>query len=337
MKSLPRRVLSLLASVLWISSCCAQTAPQNSALPEKPGDLIQLAFQQNGLHGDLKPWHIHVTWQTVDAKGKVQQTGTWEEWWAGKSEFKEVFEQPGFRQTYWATDHGDFISGDSGWPAWIFTELEDLYTPHHSATETGEKFRRAWKNFGKARLQCLSPAKEETNISYCFDTGSPAIQVEIDPPVEVALYGPEFFQSQIVPSSGRLIRLGLPDTVIRLDSIEEMAQVPATPFAPPANAVPVDPRRPEGMDGFVAARVRERGPIPEMPLTLPRTIRHVVIAFDVVVAKDGTVSRVELVGASPGMDVASCLSGAQQWRYHPATWNGRPIATRFTRVFEINR
>ena len=339
MKSLARWMLPLLISALWIGSCCAQTAPQNSALPKKPGDLIQLAFQQNGLHGDLKPWHIHVTWQTVDAKGKVQETGTWEEWWAGKSEFKEVFEQPGFHQTYWATDRGDFITGDPGWPAWIFTELETIYTPHHSEAETNEKFGREWEKFGHVKLQCLNPQGPEgqrTDTSYCFDTASPAIQVEIDSPIEVAFYGAEFFQGQIVPSSAHLVRLGLPDTIINLDSIDALKQPPASLFTPSPDAVPVDPTYLVGMSGVVPAK------FPGEKLARPLieqhriTIRSVVVAFDVVVAKDGSVSRAEVIGATPGLDMEPVLKVVKQAHCDPATWSGHPVPMRLTFTLQIN-
>lgn len=338
---LPARWLLLLSiSVLCTAACCAQAAAPNSGLPRKPNDLIRLAFQQNGLPATgLKPWHLHVTWQTVDAKGNVQETGTWEEWWAGKSEFKEVYEEPGFHQTYWATDHGDFVTGDQGWPAWIFAELESIYTPYHSAAEAGEKFEREWKKFGPAKLQCLNPHEregQETTTSYCFDEVSPAIQVEIDSPIEVALYGSESFQGQMVPNSAHLVRLGLPDTIIQLNSIEELAQAPASLFRPPPDAVPVDPRRMQGMDGVVSARFPGERLIAPLEEQRRITIRGVIVALDIVVAKDGTVSRAEVVGATPELDLEPVLKAVKQAHCDPAMWHGLPIASRFTVETQLN-
>lgn len=341
MKSPARWSLLLLVSVLWASCSCAQSVPQSAPapLPQNPSDLVHLALKKNGLQGDLKPWHIRVTWQTVDAKGQMAETGTWEEWWAGKSQFKEVYAQPGFQQTYWATDHGDFVSGDPAWPPWIFTELESIYTPYHSETETHENFRRGWKKFGKVKLQCLSPQGPEndrTNLSYCFDTASPTIRVEIDAPIEVAFEGFDTFQGQVIPNSGRLIRLGMADTIIHLDSVDALTQFPGGLLTPPVDAVPVDPRHLTRADGVVPGKLLKQGPIPHLTVIQRTTEQSVIVAFDIVAARDGTVSRVEVVGATPGIDLTTYVRFAQQARYDPATWNGRPIAIRFSTALEIH-
>jgi len=329
-------MLSLLMFNICAVSSFAQSAAQNplAPLPKKPSDLIELAVQKNGLRdANLEPWHIQVTWQTVNAQGQPTKTGTWDEWRASKSQFRETYQTAGFNQTYWMTDHGSFLTGDPGWPAWIFTELENIYTPFPPVI-SHQNFVRNWVKTGQSKLQCLSAGDLQpgNSTTYCFDTTSPAIRIQIDPPVEVVVDSYGSFQGQFIPTHLRLFRVGLPDTTIRVDAVGKLLPAEMVVFAPPSNAVPADPREMTEADGLMPGGLIRVGDFPSPTDAKGKDIRTAIIGLDIVIANDGTASRIEVIGATPGLDPQPYLDFFQKARYHPSTWKGRPIAIRNTTV-----
>lgn len=332
MNLISRSLLPLLVSALCAASCCAQAAPQNPPpLPKNPAALMQLAWQQNGLHGaDLKPWHVRVTWQTVDRRGQPQQTGTWEEWWASPTEYKEEYETEGFHQTWWVTDHGDYVSGDRGWPAWIFSEIENIFTPQTQDLKKHDDLVRTWRKIGGARLQCLKniDAPRGADFAYCLDVALPAIRVYTEPAVEAIVTTVLQFQGQFLPGDLRLFRLGMPDTEIHLDDAQELNQPPDSTFRPPSDASTAAPRRFVEADGLVPGLTLAHKPLPPPRDTHGRMLINAVISMSIIEAKDGSVSRVEVVGATPGLNQEPYLDFFKAERFRPSIYHGQPIAVR---------
>lgn len=333
MKIALRLSLALLTLIL---PALAQTPAPGTPLPKNPSALMELAWQQNGLHdATLKPWHIHATWQTLDDKGQPKDAGTWEEWWANEQEYEIIYSTAGFRQTWWATDRGDFITGDDEWPAWIFEEIEDIFTPQHP-TQT-KSFKEERRKIGGVELQCLVPRQHSGPLhSYCLGFTSPAIRVEINPPVDITYNALSVFQGQILPGDIRLFRLGLPETAIHLDSVEKLSQVTHALFTPPADAVPVAPRR-LGFPDVVVGKMNNGENLPTAKDSMGRPING-IIGLDVVVGKDGTISRLEVIGATPGLNQQPFLDALSKRRYEPSLYRGQPIATRIQEVltFQTN-
>lgn len=324
--------------LLALLSACASAAAQNSPpaeLPKDPKALMQLAWQQNGLHdASLKPWHIHVAWQTVDGQGRTTAQGTWEEWWAGESQYRIVYDTAGFHQTWWATPGGYFTSGDSGWPPWIFTEIESVITPLRAAPDAkASKYKREQKKFGAVELQCLS--ERDHKDAYCFNGKSPAIRAVLSPPVDLICNEPFAFQDRIVPRKFQVFQLGLGETTVQIDSIELLTGINDTAWMPPHDAMKSDPRRPENSGDITGGR-RIAGDFPELTDRAGHIIPYCILGLDEVVGADGRISRLEVTGATPALDQAGFIREYEKSaRYRPAMYHGKPIAARITEVLTM--
>ena len=152
----PAAVLCL-ASLLPCSISAQQTASPPPPLPKAAVALLQLAWQQHGLHGPgIQPWHVRATWTEVDDKGQATDTGTWEEWWAGENKYKISYTNGTFQQSLFVTDHGLFVSGSADAPSWAFARVQEAMTSpipelqHHS--------KSSWHEQGKSVARSRSPA-----------------------------------------------------------------------------------------------------------------------------------------------------------------------------------
>jgi hypothetical protein len=57
---------------------------------------------------DMKPWHLKVSFQLYDPKGKPSDQGTFEEWWAGPMLWKSRTESPSYTATVIENREGHF-------------------------------------------------------------------------------------------------------------------------------------------------------------------------------------------------------------------------------------
>ena len=87
-------------SVAWsqtatpATSTAAATAPSASTMPTDPAELMKLAAEVNGLHSDkLAPWHLKLSFQLYDFKGKPTEKGTFEEFWITPKEVQDHLRQ----------------------------------------------------------------------------------------------------------------------------------------------------------------------------------------------------------------------------------------------------
>ena len=75
--------------------------------------------------------------------------------------------------------------------------------------------------------------------------------------------------------------------------------------------------------------------VPKYPALAVRAQLECSVILEAVIGKQGEVIDVEVVrGCSLGLN-ESALAAVQQWQYHPATQNGRPVEVYFTVFVEF--
>ena len=59
-------------------------------MPADPAELLALASKMNGLqNAGTEPLHVKATYQLLDDKGDVKETGTFEEFWVSDKKYKK--------------------------------------------------------------------------------------------------------------------------------------------------------------------------------------------------------------------------------------------------------
>ena len=254
-------------------STVSPTAPSTSVLPNDPGELLQLALNENGMHGsNLQPWHIRATWQTQEDQDKPADQGSWEEWWVSDEKYKITYKSATVDQTFFGTNHGRYVLSPSSKTSWQFMTVERLIQRPIGAVrfaapmETDLRFDDV--QLGGILLHCvvqtaMTKGKPLTMLNqrdgknhpaefgYCFVGDVPALRREWGGDGGVTAFNsPVRFQGQYLARKIRSVgAAGAPETDISLDLVEPIETVNDADFALPTGAVLVSAGKPAGGSG----------------------------------------------------------------------------------------
>jgi len=189
----------LLVSLLPTHETSAQTAagtqiPEAAVapvtVPSDPAELMKLAAQVNGLgaHG-MKHWHIKVSYQIFTPKGKIDDEGTLEEWWAEPDKDKIVYAGTKFHRTVYITPSGDYQVGDSGvLPSGLFFVRQTvLYPGLKSLEDDGVVYRTGSNPFKGPELACVDAvlpkgrnrSQDFVTDKYCLRAGTAVLRAHV--------------------------------------------------------------------------------------------------------------------------------------------------------------
>jgi periplasmic protein TonB len=117
--------------------------------------------------------------------------------------------------------------------------------------------------------------------------------------------------------------------------------LPAVKTPPPTPTVPVakaEPREPLRVGGQIQAAKILRKVIPVYPLLARQARVSGVVHLVGVIAKDGTIERLELVSGHPLLARAA-MDAVRQWVYRPTLLNGEPVEViaPIDVIFTLNR
>lgn len=325
----PAAVLSL--ALLLPNAIAQQPETPAQPLPNDPVALLQLAWQQNGLHGaDLKPWHVRARWTELHHKGRPTAS-TWDEWWAGDNKYKISYTSGNFQQTLFVTEHGPFVLGNPDPPNWNFELVQEAVTglvpdPQHLSKSSWHKQHQ---RHGAVEITC---AKDKSGEQYCFAGNLPAVRLYTGRAVETHADSLVRFQGRYLPRKVKVLRVGLPEVDISIDQIESIPAVLDSDFLPPKGAV-------AGGTALAADTVMGEQRIGGDPVDYPAAARFEgvsgVVWIEATIRPDGSVGDVRGLSGPP-MLRASAINAVKTWRFKPLLLAGRPVEVR-TRMSVIYR
>lgn len=279
----------------------------------------------NGLQStDIHPWHIVMTYDQFDEDGDNVHSGTYEEFWAGPTEYKQIYKSDNFNQTDYATDRGLFRSGDQRWPNDVELQVRaEIIAPFsYVATLQGFRAMSLERAFGDYSLSCVLIEKDSMRLSdptqYCFEPGSSLLRYS---------HGSAWFQTaynRIVSFQGRNVAQDVDVTdggkaylKLRVKTIELIPNVNEADYTPPSDAV-----------GPIGGRISGVRPtlIKMSPLQFPESLRgqHFSVVVEFVVGTNGhVVSAHAISGPEPGQK--ACEDSVRKSLYAPYLVLGKPV------------
>lgn len=110
--------------------------------------------------------------------------------------------------------------------------------------------------------------------------------------------------------------------------ISQLANITSKPAPPPPAVKPVvqqtkPPERIKVSSGVQEAMILSRK-IPEYPRLALQTRQQGTVTFTAIIARDGTIQRLQLVSGHP-MFIQAATEAVRQWRYRPTLLNGEPV------------
>ena len=316
------------------TSTAAASAPSANTMPTDPAELMKLAAEVNGLHSDkLAPWHLKLSFQLYDFKGKPTEKGTFEEFWITPKKYKVIYTSKSFNQTEWGTEDGGFFLpvGSSVRRDLQFLIRSRMLNPlefveHGTLTTRHEMMGNVYVN---CVLVSPVPTKRTAVESlpsgtYCFSQNEPILRT-------VSVAGTTSisnriirFQNHYLPKSLQVTDYKRPYLDLQLESIESLNSIDQRDFIPPADAEKEDRPVQSGIAGITLGRVLS-SPRPDFPvLAMEHGVEGIVVVH-VTVGKDGRVLDQYVTSTPDAILVRPALDAVKDYLFSPFVLNGEPV------------
>jgi hypothetical protein len=313
-------ILLLLAFVA--SSGWAKGKGTAATLPKNPKALLQMAWQANGLHGpNMKPWHVLATWQELDAQGKPEKQGTFEEWWAGPDKVRMEMNGLGFHQTRWVTAKGDFSAGDKGLPAWVYKLVaESIVSPVPDEQELKNiPAERTSEKVGSVSLQCARAGW----LKYCLSNVPPVLRIEATPVTEATFNGVVRFQGRYVARDIHVVRTDMPNIAVHVEKIETLEGASSADFMPAAGATEAMPWEFQSVIRITLQVVS--GGLRRNPKDPRGQYVQGTVILSGVIEKNGSFDHLEVIGGPAALQLYA-LNTLKAVPDKPYLVDGKPVA-----------
>jgi TonB family protein len=289
---------------------------------------------------DMQPWHLKMTVQLFDDKGKPSDQGSIEEWWAGPNQDKRVYTLPSYTATFVHADGKIFRTpGASHPPSLLELLLRQAMHPMPTASEFEQAQPQMSKiNLGKAPLECVMLAQPIKGLksaplglfpTYCFDPGKDALRLTYNFGTELVVRNAiGTFQQKLVST----------DVVVRMEDVMaaegKVAMLQAQDLTSADLATDgleqVGGGSPQRVPaGVIAGMARKMSP----PVYPPNAkANHVtgVVTLHAVIGTDGHIYDLSVL-SSPDPDLAiAAIAAVRRWTYKPYLLSGEPTEVETT-------
>lgn len=350
---------------LTVSGVCQQSSPDSNSSSPDPKDFLLAAANANGLARlNLTPWHITISFDSKDGRGRPLSQGTFEELWAGPDKYKRIFATSNFNQVEYVTSAGIRRTGSPDSAPSELMEIVDQFI-HPIAMDKDSidaaKLQMGEPSAGGTKLVCVvvsQPPEPVTaiqafflkgsvsNETYCTDEHSPILRIQVSDSRNSRyvrnsiIKFQDCYLPQTIEEYGASSPAQKPMLTAKLEKIESLSSIDDAQFTPPADAVP--PPKVIALDVRETSRQLLHHPYPEYDFLYPGEHRSEHLGGLVIIAlqihTDGHVSNLRIVGGPQTMRQAS-LDAVRNWTYKPFTRDGEPVEvnTTVTLVYSLTR
>jgi TonB family protein len=342
----------LLASLLFTIAALAQTSPQIEPaikMPTDPKTLMDLAAESNGLAKDgIKPWHLTLSFQTMDDKGNIKDKGTIEESWVGTHKYKRTSKTDTMTLFEYGTEKGVLRSGPHDPPGTLLESILDEFDQPFP----NEKARENWilelkdRQSGEHTLKCLQVKAFKTPAGdrplngpiYCLDPDKPYLRIVANPvnATQILYNNRRLFQGQSFPGDIESHRDGKIEFKAHLEHFEQIDTADEAAFTPPSDATLVE--RKISISAAVAQGQLIKNVTPEYPPYAKAAGIQGVVTLRATIGKDGHVTNVHAANGPSQLQQAA-EKAVRYWVYKPYLLDGEPVTveTVINVVFSLGR
>ncbi len=323
--------MPLLVFVLCVLTMPVQVNSQVKPVPTNPDEILREATAVNGLESSsASPWYIAVSYDVFDEDGDNVRSGTFEEFYVGPREYRQIYKSATFNQIDIATETGLYRSGDQRWPDAVEYEVRSkVLRPLYQVSGGGSEVRleKTEAKFGNVDLPCVALRSTNKNHialadpTFCFQPSTLMVRYVQAGVSQRTIYNDYVrLRDRYIARDINVARYdGKPLLKIRVDDVGELAEVDYSLFSPDQDSVgPIGGRivLPSSvyMDEY---RVADSMPV------FPRgVVGKVNVKF--VVGKDG---RVIEASASDGPErlQKAVLEAVRKYRFRPYLVLDQPV------------
>jgi hypothetical protein len=330
----------------------SQSALTDHAVPQDAKELLLAAAQVNGLDDPgLKPWHILVSFDKYDEDGDNVDSGTYEEFWVGASQYRLTYTSQDFAQTDFATENGLFRTGNEKWPGELQTRVRDEFV-RPMFRELNLRFAKPEKkmrDFGKLQLPCVMLRGTGGNMvvsdnglaAFCFEPNSLMLRYSKGGMAAGTVWD-QIVYDRIVRSQGRYVagdiqvmRGGKPFLKLHLEKLESIPSPNPTDFIPPPTAVAIDNKPIVANSGVLILDYLVHQKLPQYPKSIRPPGGEATVEYRI--NKEGRVTTVRFVEGNSQMQ-KGLEEALRKFVYRPFLVRGEPVEVEVKQkfVYEIH-
>ena len=332
MTSKCRFILSSLSIVAMFALVGGLHAQDSTALVER----LHRATLLNSIDdATMKPWHLKLSFQLFDAKGKPTETGTIEEWWAGPTMYKTVYTSPSYTSTEIQTKDGRYRSrGATSVPSLLELVLRQVVDPMPSEQDIADSKPNLRKeDVGKTPMDCIMLSQPFKNVAYapfglfptyCFDRDKDSLRVSYDFGTQLRVRNKlGVFQQRTVVVDQTTLQNSTAEITAHVDVLQTISPNEVD-FAPAKDAEEVNQSQAVVASSEIAV-LKFSGAAPNYPETSRRNHVSGTVILKVRLGTDGHIHSLRVI-STPDADLAiASLAAVRQWTYRPYLLNGQPV------------
>ena len=282
----------------------------------------------------VKPWHLKLSVQLYDDKGKPSEQGDIEEWWAGPQQSLTTYSFPSYSGKLLKTTEGTFRTAHLGEPPLVVALLLDQIVhpmPKLSDIESSEPLIRK-QTVGTLPLDCIMLAQPMKDIpveplgmfpTYCLDAEKDILR------------GTYVFGSvaAVQTSLGTFQKLTVATNVAVNMGPLKLGEAHITTLAgirpDPNQFLKSDGLEPVGKIITVPGQFMDDQALVKIPPVYPpeEKSKHIdgVIILHAVIGRDGHVHSLQIKSGDNANLALSAMNAVRMWIYKPYLLNGQPV------------
>ena len=310
---------------------------------------LQAADASNVLDASgMKPWHLKLTVQLFDAKGKPLDHGTIEERWGGGMD-RIDYSMEAYQSTQIRRDGKVYRTKGTGTAPYLIEllRMQAVHPMPKTDEVLGSKPELRKLSFGKVTLDCITLTQPIKRLAfaplglfptYCFDPGKDALRASYE-------FGNQaILRNRIGSFQGKTVALDV--SVVSGGVVIASSQI-ITLAAADINENEMTPTAGEGPHEAivpVASAVMMAGALISKPDPVyPESAKSHQIEGKVIlhaeIGTDGRIHSLKLISADDPDLAISAIAAVRQWVYKPYLLNGEPsdVETTITVNFNFER
>ncbi len=325
---------------------CSLIADDTAALM----DRLHAAVSASALDGgDIKPWHLLMSFQLLDAKNGLKESGTIEEWWAAPKLYKVVYQSPSYTNEEITNSEGNYKKFPDLYPPEALSlAIDQIVHPMPERSEIDQSKPDLRKEvIAKVPLDCIMLDQKIAQVAYppmglcptyCFDRDKNSLRISLtNGSVLVVRNAVGLFQGKSVAISQSVSIDNLPVIKAHIEKLTG-AELAAPDFMPTSAMALIDDH-PTQLPGNVVAGTNIKKVNPVYPQGAKEKHVSGTVVLHALIGTDGRIHHLNLV-SSPDPDLAlASFAAVRYWTYKPYLLNGRPtwVDTTITVNFSFAR
>lgn len=333
-----RRVfVYILTAVSWFSISRIALAYDDTTLQDR---LVQAERITALDTADLKPWHLKAKVQLFDPDGKPAGDASLEEWWSSPETYRVEYRSSTYASSEINVRGKSYRSGISDLPPYYldFVRRQIVHPVEIPKGKQRQAPELRYVNAANVKMDCITEYPGQGSAqSYCLANGSGALLLSrFSDYLVAARSSTGAFQGREVPTSLSVAFNG----VLTARATIELLSTDASSedrfhITPEFEEVSPPLVSSDELDGIPGKKLV---PLSQPPPLYPVVARHNHMngsaLLRAIVDINGSIRKVEAVGATSPLFIESSIGAVKDWKYKPPTKDGRPVEVET--VIEVN-